>query len=112
MPDLASIFGPGGPLAKAVSGFRHRPQQVEFAQAVLEAIESSGVLIAEAGPGTGKTFAYLVPALLAGGGAIVSPGTKTLADPLFHRDLPRVGPALRVAVDLALLKGRSHYGWL
>ncbi len=109
MPDLASIFGPGGPLAKAVSGFRHRPQQVEFAQAVLEAIESSGVLIAEAGTGTGKTFAYLVPALLAGGRVIVSTGTKTLQDQLFHRDLPRVRQVLGVAVDVALLKGRSNY---
>src|SRR5258706_15588060 len=102
MPDLASIFGPGGPLAKAVSGFRHRPQQVEFAQAVLEAIESSGVLIAEAGTGTGKTFAYLVPALLAGGRVIVSPGTKTLQDQLFHRDLPRGRPGLGVPPHRAL----------
>src|SRR5258706_10235211 len=109
MPDLASIFGPGGPLAKAVSGFRHRPQQVEFAQAVLEAIESSGVLIAEAGTGTGKTFAYLVPALLAGGRVIVSTGTKTLQDQLFHRDLPRVRQVLGAAGDVALLKGRSNY---
>src|SRR5260221_11510458 len=101
MPDLASIFGPGGPLAKAVSGFRHRPQQVEFAQAVLEAIESSGVLIAEAGTGTGKTFAYLVPALLAGGRVIVSTGTKTLQGQPFHRDPPRGRQGPRVAVELA-----------
>src|SRR5260221_2645898 len=102
MPDLASIFGPGGPLAKAVSGFRHRPQQVEFAQAVLEAIESSGVLIAEAGTGTGKTFAYLVPALLAGGRGVRSTGTKTLQDQLFHPDPPPRRPGLGAAVHLAL----------
>ena len=107
--DLKAIFGPGGPLDKAVAGFRHRPQQVEFAQAVLEAIESGGVLIAEAGTGTGKTFAYLVPALLAGGRVIVSTGTKTLQDQLFHRDLPRVRQALGATVDVALLKGRANY---
>jgi ATP-dependent DNA helicase DinG len=76
---------------------------------VLAAIESSGVLIAEAGTGTGKTFAYLVPALLAGGRVIVSTGTKTLQDQLFLRDLPRVRQALGAAVDVALLKGRANY---
>jgi ATP-dependent DNA helicase DinG len=107
--EVAPIFAPGGPLEKAVAGFRHREQQVEFAQAVLEAIESGGVLIAEAGTGTGKTFAYLVPALLAGGRVIVSTGTKTLQDQLFQRDLPRVRKALGTAVDVALLKGRANY---
>ena len=107
--DLAPIFGEGGVLAKSVPGFKHRPQQVEFAQSVLEAIESGGVLIAEAGTGTGKTFAYLVPALLAGGRVIVSTGTKTLQDQLFHRDLPLVRSALGVPVDTALLKGRANY---
>jgi ATP-dependent DNA helicase DinG len=107
--DVAPIFAPGGPLEKAVAGFRHREQQVEFAQAVMEAIESSGVLVAEAGTGTGKTFAYLVPALLAGGRVIVSTGTKTLQDQLFHRDLPRVRQVLGTAVDVALLKGRANY---
>jgi ATP-dependent DNA helicase DinG len=106
---VAEIFGPGGLLERAVAGFRHRPQQVEFAQSVLEAIESRGVLIAEAGTGTGKTFAYLVPALLAGGRVIVSTGTKTLQDQLYHRDLPRVRQALGLAIDTALLKGRANY---
>ena len=109
MLEMTPVFAAGGPLEKAVAGFRHRPQQVEFAQAVLEAIESSGVLIAEAGTGTGKTFAYLVPALLAGGRVIVSTGTKTLQDQLFHRDLPRVRQALGASVDVALLKGRANY---
>jgi ATP-dependent DNA helicase DinG len=109
MTDLEAIFGPGGTLERAVGGFRHRPQQVEFAQAVLDTIESGGVLIAEAGTGTGKTFAYLVPALLAGGRVIVSTGTKTLQDQLFHRDLPRVRQALGAPVDVALLKGRANY---
>src|SRR5258706_4202035 len=109
MPDMIPIFAAGGPLDKAVAGFRNRQQQVEFAQAVLEAIETGGVLIAEAGTGTGKTFAYLVPALLAGGRVIVSTGTKTLQDQLFHRDLPRVRQALGATVDVALLKGRANY---
>src|SRR5258708_35143457 len=109
MIDLSSIFGTEGPLAKAVAGFRQRDQQVEFAQAVLAAIEAGGVLIAEAGTGTGKTFAYLVPALLAGGRVIVSTGTKTLQDQLYHRDLPRVRQALGASVDVALLKGRADY---
>jgi ATP-dependent DNA helicase DinG len=108
-PQLDKIFGPGGHLEKAVPGFRQRPQQLEFANAVLHAIETKGALIAEAGTGTGKTFAYLVPALLAGGRVIVSTGTKTLQDQLFHRDLPRVRAALGVPVDVALLKGRSNY---
>jgi len=107
--DLEAIFGAGGALEHAVAGFRPRPQQVEFAQAVLDTIESGGVLIAEAGTGTGKTFGYLVPALLAGGRVIVSTGTKTLQDQLYHRDLPRVREALGVSIDLALLKGRANY---
>ncbi|HXF80595.1 MAG TPA: ATP-dependent DNA helicase [Usitatibacter sp.] len=107
--DAASIFGPGGVLERAVPGFRHRPQQAEFAEAVGEAIAARGVLIAEAGTGTGKTFAYLVPALLSGGRVIVSTGTKTLQDQLYHRDLPRVRQALGSTVDLALLKGRANY---
>ena len=107
--DLDPIFREGGALAQSVEGFKHREQQVEFARAVLEAIETGGVLIAEAGTGTGKTFAYLVPALLAGGRVIVSTGTKTLQDQLFHRDLPRVRKALGVPVDVALLKGRANY---
>jgi ATP-dependent DNA helicase DinG len=107
--DLKPIFAPGGALDKAVPGFRQRPQQLEFARAVLDAIESKGALIAEAGTGTGKTFAYLVPALLAGGRVIISTGTKTLQDQLFHRDLPRVRKALGLAVDVALLKGRANY---
>jgi ATP-dependent DNA helicase DinG len=107
--DAASIFGPGGVLERAVPGFRHRPQQAEFAEAVREAIAARGVLIAEAGTGTGKTFAYLVPALLSGGRVIVSTGTKTLQDQLYHRDLPRIREALGSTVDLALLKGRANY---
>jgi ATP-dependent DNA helicase DinG len=107
--DLAAVFKDGGTLAKAIPGYRFREQQLEFAEAVKAAIEGEGQLVAEAGTGTGKTFAYLVPALLAGGKVIVSTGTKTLQDQLFHRDLPRVRAALGVPVDTALLKGRANY---
>lgn len=112
MSDAAAVdpyFAPGGTLERAIPGFRHRPQQLEFAREVAKTIASGGVLIAEAGTGTGKTFAYLVPALLARGKVIVSTGTKTLQDQLFHRDLPRVRAALGLPVDLALLKGRANY---
>ncbi len=106
---LASLFSPEGALAAHIDGFRARPQQVEMAQAIAEAIEGNSLLIAEAGTGTGKTFAYLVPALLAGGKVIISTGTKNLQDQLFQRDLPTVRDALKVPVTVALLKGRSNY---
>ena len=106
---LAAIFGDGGTLARALPGFRFRPQQLAMAQAVAAAIDARTTLIAEAGTGTGKTFAYLVPALLYGGKVIISTGTKTLQDQLFGRDLPLVRDGLRVPVTLALLKGRANY---
>ena len=109
MSDLAHLFGPSGPLARHLPGYRVRAQQIEMAQAVEQAIRAQGKLIVEAGTGTGKTFAYLVPALTAGGKTIVSTGTKTLQDQLFHRDLPTVRAALRLPVDVALLKGRANY---
>ncbi len=80
-----------------------------MARAILEAIEGTSVLVAEAGTGTGKTFAYLVPALLAGGKVIISTGTKTLQDQLFDRDLPAVREALASSASTALLKGRANY---
>ena len=76
-----------------------------MAQAILAAIESEGVAVLEAGTGTGKTVAYLVPALLAGGKVIISTGTKNLQDQLFHRDIPAVRKALKAPVTVALLKG-------
>ncbi|HUL41504.1 MAG TPA: ATP-dependent DNA helicase [Burkholderiales bacterium] len=89
--------------------FRVRQGQVEMARAVAEALEHNSVLIAEAGTGTGKTFAYLVPALLSGGKVIISTGTKTLQDQLFNRDIPTVRGALKLPVTVALLKGRANY---
>ena len=92
-----------------IPGYRLRPQQLEMAQAVEHAIENKGLLIAEAGTGTGKTFAYLVPALSRGGKVILSTGTKTLQDQLFNRDIPMVRDALSAPVTVALLKGRANY---
>jgi ATP-dependent DNA helicase DinG len=109
MKDLEALFAETGPLARAIPGYKLRAQQVEMAEAVSGAIESRGLLIAEAGTGTGKTFAYLVPALLSGGKVIISTGTKTLQDQLFARDIPTVRAALRVPVTVALLKGRANY---
>ena len=106
---LERAFAAEGPLAAALPGFRLRRQQAEMAAAIHEAIERTGVLVAEAGTGTGKTFAYLVPALLAGGKVIISTGTKTLQDQLFDRDLPAVRNALACGGTAALLKGRANY---
>ncbi|HRD33815.1 MAG TPA: ATP-dependent DNA helicase [Rhodocyclaceae bacterium] len=107
--ELEHAFGEQGALAAAVPGFRPRAQQLEMARRIYDAIRANQVLVAEAGTGTGKTFAYLVPALLAGGKVIISTGTKTLQDQLFNRDLPTVRAALKVPVSIALLKGRANY---
>ncbi|SES74993.1 ATP-dependent DNA helicase DinG [Nitrosomonas marina] len=109
MLDLKSIFASDGLLSGQIPGYRERSQQLEMAEAIAETMENNGVLIAEAGTGTGKTFAYLVPALLAGGKVIISTGTKTLQDQLFNRDIPGVRAALNVPVSVALLKGRANY---
>ncbi|WP_223879223.1 ATP-dependent DNA helicase [Chitinimonas arctica] len=109
MTTLADVFDEGGLFSQAMPGYRPRAQQREMAEAVQRAIRGKKALIAEAGTGTGKTYAYLVPALLSGGKVIVSTGTKTLQDQLFHRDLPKVRTALKVPVSIALLKGRANY---
>ena len=107
--EVERLFGAGGPLGPAVGDFKPRRSQTEMAKAVAAAISSQTTLIAEAGTGTGKTFAYLVPALLWGGKTIVSTGTKNLQDQLFLRDIPTVRAALQAPVSVALLKGRSNY---
>jgi len=109
LADLPYIFGADGVLSDTIPGYRMRAQQVEMAEAIQQAIKDHSVLVAEAGTGTGKTFAYLVPALLSGGKVIISTGTKTLQDQLFSRDLPSVRDALRVPVTVAMLKGRANY---
>jgi len=107
--ELDRLFGAGGPLGGAVGNYRPRHAQTQMAKAIAEAIAGQTTLIAEAGTGTGKTFAYLVPALLWGGKVIVSTGTKNLQDQLFLRDIPTVRKALNAPVSIALLKGRSNY---
>ena len=107
--EIDRLFGAGGPLAPAVGSFSPRRSQTEMAKSIASAIAAQTVLMAEAGTGTGKTFAYLVPALLWGGKTIVSTGTKNLQDQLFSRDIPTVRAALRAPVSVALLKGRSNY---
>ncbi len=106
---LADIFSGEGVLSRSIPGYRFRTQQLEMAQAVMRAIEDASILIAEAGTGTGKTFAYLIPALTHGGKVIISTGTKTLQDQLFDRDIPTVRKALSLPVTIALLKGRANY---
>jgi ATP-dependent DNA helicase DinG len=107
--DVDRLFGEDGALSHAVRGFRSRTAQTEMAKAIGHAIANQETLIAEAGTGTGKTFAYLVPALLWGGKVIVSTGTKNLQDQLFLRDIPTVRKALNAPVSVALLKGRANY---
>ncbi|HTT08481.1 MAG TPA: ATP-dependent DNA helicase [Gammaproteobacteria bacterium] len=105
----ASLLGPQGPFARLLPGFHPRPVQQQLAEEVAAAIADAGTLVCEAGTGTGKTFAYLVPALLSGKRIIISTGTKNLQDQLFHRDLPVVREALCAPVQAALLKGRANY---
>ena len=109
MSLLPDFFSSNGQLAESIAGFSERRQQLEMALAIEAAIKDNKQLVAEAGTGTGKTFAYLVPALLSGGKVIISTGTKTLQDQLFNRDLPNVRDALKVPVTVAMLKGRSNY---
>ena len=107
--EVERFFSEQSPLAAEVTSFRTRAQQREMALAVAEAIRDNAILVVEAGTGTGKTFAYLVPALLNGGKVIISTGTKNLQDQLFQKDLPMVRDALKAPVSVALLKGRANY---
>lgn len=107
--SIRQVFEKDGTLAKHIEGYTERTQQLEMALAIADAIENNTQLVAEAGTGTGKTFAYLVPALLTGGKVIISTGTKNLQDQLYSRDLPNVRDALKVPVTVAMLKGRANY---
>jgi ATP-dependent DNA helicase DinG len=109
MQDIEDILGADGPLARSLPGFRPRRVQVQMAAAVADALEDRRALLVEAGTGTGKTFAYLVPALLAGRRVLVSTGTRTLQDQLYAKDVPLVAGALGSPARVALLKGRSNY---
>lgn len=107
--DVAYLLSEEGPIAKLVPGFAAREQQQEMAERIASALEKGEHLIAEAGTGTGKTFAYLVPALMSQSKVLISTGTKNLQDQLFHKDLPIVSKALAVPATVAILKGRANY---
>lgn len=109
MLDLDDIFGSEGPLGRALPDFKVRRQQLRMAERVAEALADRGLLAVEAGTGTGKTFAYLVPALLSGARVLISTGTRTLQDQLFSKDLPLVARAIGRPARIALLKGRANY---
>jgi len=104
-----AVFDEGGPLARAVAEFEPRPGQREMAREVAAAIESGRVLLAEAGTGTGKTLAYLVPAILSGRRVLVSTGTKNLQEQIFFKDLPELQAALGIPFRATYMKGRGNY---
>ena len=106
---VRDAFAPDGVLSRAAEHFRPRSAQTEMALAVARTIRTGGALVVEAGTGVGKTFSYLVPALLSGERVLLSTATKTLQDQLFGRDLPRLVAALGLPVRTALLKGRASY---
>ncbi len=107
--DYQDVFSTEGPLARALPDYAYRVEQAVMAKAVGAALARLEPLIVEAGTGTGKTFAYLVPALLSGRSVIISTGTRTLQDQLFRRDVPMLAKALGLPAKLALLKGRTNY---
>lgn len=107
--ELRQIFGPEGPLRQATPEYRERSGQIALAQAIEETLDVSDCLVAEAGTGVGKTFAYLVPLLRHAGKSVISTATRHLQDQLYARDLPRVKAALGVSIQTAILKGRSNY---
>src|SRR5215510_8390498 len=109
MQDLEEVFGPQGPLKRSLPGFTPRRSQLAMATRIANALANRAPLVVEAGTGTGKTFAYLVPALLSGKRVLVSNGTRTLQDQLFNKDLPLVAGAIGRPATVALLKGRSNY---
>ena len=109
LDQVEQAFAPGGALSGAVLEFSPRPGQTEMALAIARTIDSGGVLVVEAGTGVGKTFSYLVPALLSGTRVLLSTATKTLQDQLFGRDLPQLAQSLGLPVRCALLKGRASY---
>lgn len=107
--DVVHILGANGPLSDSIEGFAPREAQQQLAQAIDETLHNEGVLVAEAGTGIGKTYAYLVPSILSGKKVIISTGTRPLQDQLYHRDLPKILSLLGVPIKRALLKGRTNY---
>ena len=107
--SLQAVFATGGVLDRAAPAYRHREGQVRLALAIDDALTQRYVLVAEAGTGVGKTFAYLVPLLRHAGKALVSTATRHLQDQLYQRDIPRIKAALGVSAQIAVLKGRANY---
>ncbi|MDO5531350.1 ATP-dependent DNA helicase [Sutterella sp.] len=106
---VARAFSEDGPLSGVTASFRPRAGQTEFALAVAGAIEGKETLLAEAGTGTGKSFAYLLPALLSNSTVVISTAGKPLQDQLFQKDLPALQAALGITIPVAVLKGRANY---
>jgi ATP-dependent DNA helicase DinG len=106
---VAAAFEPGGPLANAFAGFEPRPGQQQLAEAVADVFTRGGRLVAEAGTGTGKTLAYLVPSVLAGRRVLISTGTRTLQDQIFYKDIPALASAFGHDIHAAYMKGRTNY---
>ncbi len=104
-----AVFAPGGPLSLALDGFEARAAQLEMAAAVADVFADGGVLLAEAGTGTGKTLAYLVPAILSRERVLISTGTKTLQEQIFFKDLPVLRDTLGIPFTAAYMKGRGNY---
>jgi ATP-dependent DNA helicase DinG len=105
----ADALGPHGPLAQAIAGYEHRTEQLQMATAVERALSGDGVAMIEAGTGTGKTLAYLVPAVLSKKRVVISTGTKTLQDQIMQHDLPLLSAALGIGIEAAVMKGLSNY---
>jgi ATP-dependent DNA helicase DinG len=108
-PDIEEILGAGGRLSRALPGYEHREDQLSMAHAVERALRAHGYLVAEAGTGTGKTLAYLVPAALSGRRVVVSTATKTLQEQIWFKDLPLLREKAGLSFDAAYLKGRANY---
>lgn len=106
---MDKIFGPSGLLARKMSPYEHRPEQREMASAVQQAFTQDRFLIVEAGTGTGKTLAYLIPAVLSGKRVVISTGTKTLQEQLFYKDIPLIREQLNFPFRASFMKGRGNY---
>jgi ATP-dependent DNA helicase DinG len=106
---VREVFSEGGPLARVLGGYEPRDGQRRVAEAVASVIDTGGTLLAEAGTGTGKTLAYLIPAILSGHRVLVSTGTKNLQEQIFFKDLPALQDALGVPFTATLMKGRANY---
>ena len=107
--DAGHLLGPTGPLARGIPGYEHRPGQIRMARAVQDVLRHDGALLIEAGTGTGKTWAYLIPAALSGRRVLVSTGTRALQDQIMEKDIPALKSHLGIDIDAACVKGLSNY---